>query len=99
MGSGGTGQTLSGSTLFVGTGVGAFAFNEAGCGAAVCPPLRRYPTGDSPGVQGAPVVAGSNLLLSTEDSPDPNTIGVVSAYSAAGTRGCRAGVCAPCGRA
>src|SRR5262249_19000816 len=95
----GSGQTLSGSTVFVGSGLGVFAYNEAGCGAAtVCSPLRFYDTGDpalSAGVQGAPVVAGATLLVSTENSPDPSAIGVVSAYSAAGTTNCRAGTCEP----
>jgi hypothetical protein len=94
----GSGQTIAGSTVYVGSGVGVFAFNEAGCGAAVCQPLRQYDTGDpaiSAGVQGAPVVAGSFLLASTENTPDPSTVGVVNAFSAAGTTGCRAGLCEP----
>jgi hypothetical protein len=89
-----SGQTLSGSTLFVGAGAGAFAFNEAGCGAAVCKPLRTYDLMDS-GALGAPVVAGDTLLVSTQATPDPTTIGVVAAFSASGAKGCKSGLCEP----
>jgi RTX calcium-binding nonapeptide repeat (4 copies)/PQQ-like domain len=98
LGGPGSGQTLSGSTVFVGGNLGVMAFNEAGCGGAVCKALRTYDTGDpaiSAGVQGAPVVVGSTLLVSTENTPDFSTVGVVSAFSAAGTTGCKAGLCEP----
>jgi hypothetical protein len=92
------GQTIAGSTVFAGSGSGVFAFNEAGCGATVCTPLRTYDTGDpqqGDGALGAPVVAGATLLVSSQNTTDPNTIGVVSAYSAAGTTNCAPGICEP----
>ena len=90
----GSGQTIAGGTLYVGAGAGAFAFREAGCGAAVCTPLRTYDLMDS-GALGAPVVVGDTLLVSSQATPDPSTVGVVSAFSASGARGCRAGLCEP----
>jgi Ca2+-binding RTX toxin-like protein len=98
LGSPGTGQTMAGSTVFVGSGTGVFAFNEGGCGRAVCAPLRRYDTGDpllGGGALGAPVVAGGTLLVSSQNTPDLSTVGVVSAYSAAGTTKCARGTCDP----
>lgn len=105
----GTGQTISGSTVFVGSGTlfgdgeqtnfHVFAFNEAGCGKPVCTPLRTYDTGDPNivgGALGAPVVAGSTLLVSSQNTPDVlGTVGVVSAYSAGGNRNCTANRCEP----
>ena len=98
LGSPGAGQTLSGSTVFVGSGAGVFAFNEAGCGGAVCTPIRKYDTGDPElggGALGAPVVAGATLLVSSQNTTDPSTVGVVSAYSAAGNTNCARGICEP----
>jgi Ca2+-binding RTX toxin-like protein len=89
-----SGQTIAGSTLYVGAGAGAFAFPEAGCGASVCKPLRTYDLMDS-GALGAPVVSGDTLLVSSQATPDPTTIGVVSAFSASGAKGCKSGVCEP----
>jgi outer membrane protein assembly factor BamB len=59
-----------------------FAFPAAGCGASVCKPLRTYnlPLGAVAG----PTLAGSTLLVSTQDSPDPNFVGAVAAFPAAG---------------
>jgi hypothetical protein len=105
----GAGQTVSDGTVFVASGTlfgdGAstnthvLAFDEAGCGAAVCPPLRAYDTGDVNlfgGALAAPVVAGNTLLVSTENTSDVDTtLGVVSAYSADGSRRCVRGVCEP----
>jgi len=98
LGSPGTGQTIAGSTVFVGSGAGVFAFSEGGCGGAVCAPLRTYDTGDPElggGALGTPVVAGGTLLVSSQSTPDPNTVGVVAAYSAAGTTSCTRGTCEP----
>jgi Ca2+-binding RTX toxin-like protein len=98
LGSPGTGQTIAGSTVFVGSGAGAFAFSEAGCGGAVCSPLRTYDTGEPEfggGALGAPVVVGGTLLVSSQNTPDPSTVGVVAAYSAGGTTGCVRGTCEP----
>ena len=59
------------------------AFRAAGCGAKICKPLRTYDTGDG-GAEGAPAVSGNMLFATTQGTPDPNTIGVVAAYPAAG---------------
>jgi outer membrane protein assembly factor BamB len=85
--------TVTADTVFVGsttlfgegtnTNFHLFAFAAAGCAAAVCKPLRTYDTGDG-GVEGAPAVAGNVLYATTQNSPDPNTIGVVAAYPLAG---------------
>jgi hypothetical protein len=90
----GSGQTIAAGTVYVGAGAGAFAFRETGCGASVCTPLRTYDLMDS-GALGAPVVVGDTLLVSSQATPDPSTIGVVSAFSASGATGCRAGLCEP----
>src|SRR4029077_9856552 len=55
----------------------------AGCGAKTCKPLRTYDTGDG-GAEGPPAVSGNMLFATTQGTPDPNTIGVVAAYPAAG---------------
>ena len=83
---------ISGNTVFTtsttlfGNGFNSnfhlMAFPAAGCGAAVCTPLRSYDTGDG-GAEGAAVSQGM-LFATTQASPDPNTIGVVAAYPAAG---------------
>jgi hypothetical protein len=105
----GAGQTVAGGTVFVASGAlfgdgtitnnHVLAFNEAGCGARVCKPLRSYDTGDVNTFQGAlaaPVVAGSTLLVSSQNTSDiDNTSGVVSAYSADGSKRCVRGVCEP----
>jgi PQQ-like domain len=59
------------------------AFPATGCGANTCKPLRSYDTGDG-GAEGAPAVSGNMLFATTQGTPDPNTIGVVAAYPAAG---------------
>ena len=59
------------------------AFPAAGCGAKTCKPLRTYDTGDG-GAEGAPAVSGSTVFATTQASPDPNSLGVVAAYPAAG---------------
>ena len=59
------------------------AFPAAGCGATTCKPLRTYDTGDG-GAEGAPAVSGSTVFATTQASPDPNSLGVVAAYPAAG---------------
>ena len=59
------------------------AFPAAGCGAKTCQPLRTYDTGDG-GAEGPPAVSGNMLFATTQGTPDPNTIGVVAAYPAAG---------------
>jgi PQQ-like domain len=84
--------TTSG-TLFggVNTDFHLMAFPAAGCGAATCKPLRTYDTG-SGGAEGAPAVSGGRLFATTQNSPDPNTLGVVAAYPAAG---CGRAHCAP----
>src|SRR5204862_5278896 len=90
----GTGQTIAGSTVFVGAGAGVFAFDEGGCGRSACAPLRTYDTGDPSfggGALGAPAVVGDTLLVSSQNTPDPATVGVVAAYSAASTTGCARG--------
>ncbi|GIJ62803.1 outer membrane protein assembly factor BamB family protein [Virgisporangium aurantiacum] len=93
--------TVAGDTVFVGsttlfgegenTDFHLFAFAAAGCGAAVCKPLRAYDTGDG-GTLGTPAVVGNVVYATTQDTPDPNTIGVVAAYPA---KGCGAARCAP----
>jgi outer membrane protein assembly factor BamB len=85
--------TISGNTVFVtsttlfGNGTNTdfhlLAFAAGGCGAKVCKPLRTYDTGDG-GVDSTPAVAGGIVYATTQASPDPNTIGVVAAYPAAG---------------
>src|SRR6266851_1808114 len=73
-------------TLFgngVNTNFHLMAFRAAGCGAKICKPLRTYDTGDG-GAEGAPAVSGNMLFATTQGTPDPNTIGVVAAYRAAG---------------
>jgi outer membrane protein assembly factor BamB len=77
--------TTSG-TLFgdgVNTRFHLMAFPAAGCGARTCHSLRSYDTGDG-GAEGAPAVSGGMLFATTQNSPDPNTVGVVAAYPAAG---------------
>ncbi len=73
------------------TGLHVFAFAAGGCGAAVCRPLRAYETGDG-GVAGGLALSGGTLFASLQASPDPNTIGVVAAYPAAG---CGRATCPP----
>ena len=81
------GTVFVGSTTLFGNGTNTdfhlFAFPAGGCGAKVCKPLRTYDTGDG-GVNGAPAVSGGVVYATTQASPDPNTIGVVAAYPAAG---------------
>jgi hypothetical protein len=77
------------------TGLHVFAFAAGGCGAAVCRPLRAYETGDG-GVAGGLALSGGTLFASLQASPDPNTIGVVAAYPAAG---CGRATCPPGGPA
>jgi outer membrane protein assembly factor BamB len=77
--------TTSG-TLFgngVNTNFHLMAFRAAGCHAKTCKPLRTYDTGDG-GAEGAPAVSGGTVFATTQASPDPNTLGVVAAYPAAG---------------
>jgi len=77
--------TTSG-TLFgdgVNTNFHLMAFPAAGCGAKTCKPLRTYDTGDG-GAEGSAAVAGTMVFATTQASPDPNAIGVVAAYPAAG---------------
>jgi outer membrane protein assembly factor BamB len=77
--------TTSG-TLFgdgVNTNFHLMAFPAAGCGAKTCKPLRSYDTGNG-GAEGSAAVAGNVVFATTQASPDPNTIGVVAAYPAAG---------------
>ena len=77
--------TTSG-TLFgngVNTNFHLRAFPAAGCGAKTCKPLRTYDTGDG-GAEGAPAVSGTMVFATTQASPDPNSLGVVAAYPAAG---------------
>ncbi len=84
----------SSGTLFgngVNTNFHLMAFPAAGCKAKACAPLRSYDTGDG-GVEGAPAVSGGFVYATTQNSPDPNTIGVVAAYPAAG---CGAAQCEP----
>ncbi|MEN3309013.1 MAG: hypothetical protein V7603_5215 [Micromonosporaceae bacterium] len=85
--------TVAGDTVFVGsstlfgdgtnTDFHLLAFPAAGCGGPVCKPLRTYNTGDG-GVDSTPAVAGSVVYATTQGTPDPNTVGVVAAYPAAG---------------
>jgi outer membrane protein assembly factor BamB len=85
--------TTSG-TLFgngVNTNFHLLAFPAAGCHAKTCKPLRSYDTGDG-GVSGPAAVAGGTVYVDTQASPDPNTVGVVAAYPAAG---CGKRECAP----
>ena len=101
LGGPGTGVTVAGATVFAGsstlfgegenTDFHLFAFAAGGCGAATCKPLRTYRTGDG-GISGAPAVSDGVVYASTQDSPDPNAIGVVAAYPAAG---CGAAQCLP----
>jgi Ca2+-binding RTX toxin-like protein len=105
----GVGQTVASGTVFVTSGTlfgdgpssnfHALAFSEAGCGGPVCAPLRTYDTGDVTlfgGALATPVVAGSTLLVSSQNTSDiDNTSGVVSAYSADGSTGCKQGRCEP----
>jgi hypothetical protein len=105
----GLGQTLSlTGTVFVSSATffgdtpdshfHVLAFAEAGCGAATCTPLRSYDTGDSNvggGALGTPVVVGDKLLVSSQNTPDLTTIGVVSAYSADGIGNCKKHQCQP----
>jgi len=73
-------------TLFgngVNTNFHLMAFPATGCGATTCKPLRTYDTGDG-GAEGPPAVSGNMLFATTQGTPDPNTIGVVAAYPAAG---------------
>jgi PQQ-like domain len=67
-----------------------FAFPAAGCGAAVCKPSRSYNVAE--GAVAGPTLSGSTLLVSTQSTPDPATIGAVAAYPAAG---CGRGSCDP----
>ena len=53
------------------------------CGAKTCKPLRTYDTGDG-GAEGSAAISGNMVFATTQASPDPNTIGVVAAYPAAG---------------
>jgi outer membrane protein assembly factor BamB len=85
--------TTSG-TLFgdgVNTNFHLLAFPAGGCHAKACKPLRSYDTGDG-GVSGPAAVSGDTVYATTQASPDPNTVGVVAAYPAAG---CGRPQCAP----
>jgi outer membrane protein assembly factor BamB len=77
--------TTSG-TLFgngVNTSFHLMAFRAAGCGAKTCKPVRAYDTGDG-GAEGTPTVWHGTVFATTQASPDPNSLGVVAAYPAAG---------------
>ena len=49
----------------------------------------------TPVIVAVPVAVNGTLLVSSQNTPDPNTVGVVAAYSAAGTTGCSRGTCQP----
>lgn len=68
-----------------------FAFPAAGCGKATCRPLRAYDVGPH-GSTTTPALVGDTLLASTQETPDPNTSGVVAAFPA---NGCGAALCEP----
>jgi outer membrane protein assembly factor BamB len=82
--------TVSDDTVFIGSS-SLLAFAAAGCGARTCQPLRSYDLGDS-GMETTPAVVGDVLLATTQDTPDPNTVGVVAAFPA---HGCGAARCEP----
>src|SRR6185437_5159375 len=77
--------TTSGTLFGNGTNTNfhLMAFPAAGCGAATCKPLRTYDTGTG-GAEGSPAVSGGVVFATTQNSPDPNTLGAVAAYPAAG---------------
>jgi PQQ-like domain len=92
---------VSGATVFMGSGTRfsefpnstthLFAFAADGCGAKVCTPIRSYETGDSD-LTGGLALSHGVLYASSQSTPDPNTVGVLMAFPAAG---CRATVCKP----
>ncbi|WP_426564606.1 PQQ-binding-like beta-propeller repeat protein [Angustibacter sp. McL0619] len=92
---------VSGSTVFMGSGTRfsdfpngtrhLFAFAAGGCGKQVCQPLRSYETGDSD-LTGGLALSGGLLYAGSQSTPDPNTVGVFTAFAAAG---CGASVCGP----
>lgn len=92
---------VSGTTVFAGSGTRfaetpngpehLFAFSTGGCGRKTCQPLRSYRTGDSD-LTGGLAVSGGVIYASSQSTPDPNTVGVVTAFPA---RGCGAAECDP----
>jgi outer membrane protein assembly factor BamB len=90
---------ISGETVFMGSsenfggvnGAHLFAFPAGGCGRRTCAALRAYDVGDG-GIETTPALAGGTLYVSTQATPDPNTVGVVAAYPAAG---CGRALCPP----
>jgi outer membrane protein assembly factor BamB len=90
---------VAGATVFAGSttrfggenGAHLFAFPADGCGKQTCRPLRAYDVGDG-GIDAAPAVSGGVLYATTQATPDPNTVGVVAAFPAAG---CGAALCEP----
>jgi PQQ-like domain len=92
---------VAGSTVFMGSGTRfsdfpnstthLFAFAVGGCGAKICTPLWSYFTGDSD-LTGGLALAHGVLYASSQSTPDPNTVGVVTAFPALG---CGAAVCQP----
>jgi outer membrane protein assembly factor BamB len=92
---------VSGTTVFAGSStrfsdtpngpLHLFAFRAGGCGRPTCRPLRSYRTGDSD-LTGGLAISGGTLYAGSQSSPDPSTIGVLTAFPAAG---CGAAVCDP----
>lgn len=59
------------------------AFAAAGCGKAVCTPLRSFDVGPD-GIDTTPAWSDGVLFASTQASPSLNTVGVVAAFDAVG---------------
>ena len=68
-----------------------FAFPAGGCGRKTCAPSQSYDVGPD-GIAAGPAVVGKTLFVTTENTPDPNTVGVLAAYS---TAGCGSALCQP----
>lgn len=66
-------------------------FPAAGCGSDTCTPLFAMDVGTG-NVGGAPAIFGGTLYISSQTTPDPNTVGVVAAYDATG---CGQDLCQP----
>ena len=82
--------TYANGLVYSGTAAGEVdVFDAAGCGASECEPLWKAGTGDT-FVEGAPAVRGATMYVASQGSPDPNHVGVVQAFPAAG---CGQAVC------
>jgi hypothetical protein len=59
-----------------------FAFDASGCGAPVCEPIQIFKVSPE-GIGTTPAISGDMLYVSSDVSPNPGTVGVVSVFDLA----------------